>query len=193
MSLSSGSETAANTIGTLRVKRFSSRVQAEKHNVIQGPEACSALPHLLVGQHGASQAWPLPQKPIALALLSNFPRNGVPDPNEDEFYEVVFDEDAGHFVMRRRVDERTGGLPTRIGRPSRSRRSATGRARRSAPGAQVPAMAASQLNACARRGPGKLWLTFRSLAQAFSSRRTCESRFPRAIFERRRHPPRKLR
>jgi hypothetical protein len=82
------------------------------------------LPHLLVGQHGASQAWPLPQKPIALALLSNFPRNGVPDPNEDEFYEVVFDEDAGHFVMRRRVDERTGGLPTRIGRPSRSRRSA---------------------------------------------------------------------
>jgi hypothetical protein len=23
-----------------------------------------------------------------------FPRNGVPDPNEDEFYEVVFDEDA---------------------------------------------------------------------------------------------------
>jgi len=83
-------------------------------------------------------------------------------------YEVVFDEDAGHFVMRRRVDERTGGLPTRIGRPSRSRRSATGRARRSAPGAQVPAMAASQLNACARRGPGKLWLTFRGLAQAFS-------------------------
>ena len=151
------------------------------------------LPHLLVGQHGASQAWPLPQKPIALALLSTFPRNGVPDPNEDEFYEVVYDEDAGHFVMRRRVDERTGGLPTRIGRPSRSRRSATGRARRSAPGAQVPAMAASQLNACARRGPGKLWLTFRGLAQAFSSRRTCESRFPRAIFERRRHPPRKLR
>jgi hypothetical protein len=50
------------------------------------------LPHLLVGQHGASQAWPLPQKPIALALLSTFPRNGVPDPNEDEFYEVVYDD-----------------------------------------------------------------------------------------------------
>jgi hypothetical protein len=33
------------------------------------------LPHLLVGQHGASQAWPLPQKPIALALPSTFPRN----------------------------------------------------------------------------------------------------------------------
>ena len=32
------------------------------------------LPHLLVGQHGASQAWPLPQKPIALALPSTFPR-----------------------------------------------------------------------------------------------------------------------
>jgi hypothetical protein len=47
------------------------------------------LPHLLVGQHGASQAWPLPQKPIALALPSTFPRNGVPDPNEDEFYEAV--------------------------------------------------------------------------------------------------------
>jgi hypothetical protein len=28
-------------------------------------------------------------KPIALALLSTFPRNGVPDPNEDEFYEGV--------------------------------------------------------------------------------------------------------
>src|SRR5271169_6353702 len=69
------------------------------------------LPHLLVGQHGASQAWPLPQKPIALALLSTFPRNGVPDPNEDEFYEVVLDEDAGHFVMRRRADASPLVLP----------------------------------------------------------------------------------
>src|ERR1700693_876760 len=65
------------------------------------------LPHLLVGQHGASQAWPLPQKPIALALLSTFPRNGVPDPNEDEFLRWC----ASHFVMPRRADAPPLELP----------------------------------------------------------------------------------
>ena len=80
------------------------------HGGVSVLENCR-LAHLLVGQHGASQAWPLPQKPIALALLSTFPRNGVPDPNEDEFYEVVYDEDAGHFVMRRRADAPPLELP----------------------------------------------------------------------------------
>jgi hypothetical protein len=85
------------------------KVEAAAHGFDLGQGDVSVLencrlPHLLVGQHGASQAWPLPQKPIALALLSTFPRNGVPNPNEDEFYEVVYDEDAGHFVMGRRAD-----------------------------------------------------------------------------------------
>jgi hypothetical protein len=45
------------------------------------------------------------------AGASAFRRNGVPDPNEDEFYEVVYDEDAGHFVMRRRPDAPPLELP----------------------------------------------------------------------------------
>jgi len=45
------------------------------------------------------------------AGASAFPRNGVPDPNEDEFYEVAYDEDAGHFVMRRWADAPPLELP----------------------------------------------------------------------------------
>jgi hypothetical protein len=63
------------------------------------------LPNLLVGQHGSSQAWPpAPQQNVGLELLSIFPRNGSGDPNEDRFYEMVLDEVAGHYVMRRRPD-----------------------------------------------------------------------------------------
>jgi hypothetical protein len=46
------------------------------------------LPNLLIGQHGASQAWPLSQPNVGLQL----PKNGSPGPEDDEFYELVYDK-----------------------------------------------------------------------------------------------------
>jgi hypothetical protein len=70
------------------------------------------LPNLLIGQHGASQAWPLSQPNVGLQLLSIFPKNGSPGSEEDEFYELVYDEVAGHYTMRRRPDAPPLALPS---------------------------------------------------------------------------------
>jgi hypothetical protein len=70
------------------------------------------LPNLLIGQHGASLAWPLSQPSVGLQLLSIFPKNGSPGSEEDEFYELVYDEVAGHYTMRRRPDAPPLALPS---------------------------------------------------------------------------------
>jgi hypothetical protein len=43
-------------------------------------------------------------KPLAVALMSMFPRNGAPDPADDENYELALDEATGFYGMRRKVD-----------------------------------------------------------------------------------------
>ena len=56
---------------------------------------------------------------IALQLLSSFPKNGSPSPEEDEFYELVYDEYdevAGQYAMRRRPDAPPLALPSATGR-----------------------------------------------------------------------------
>jgi hypothetical protein len=92
--------------GTHRLRKI--EATARRIDIVQSGtgiiENCR-LPNLLVGQHGSSQAWPpAPQQNVGLELLSIFPRNGSGDPNEDRFYEMVLDEVAGHYVMRRRPD-----------------------------------------------------------------------------------------
>jgi hypothetical protein len=64
--------------------------EARRIDLTQGSilENCR-LPNLLIGQHGASQAWPLSQPNVGLQLLSSFPKNGSPGSEEDEFYELV--------------------------------------------------------------------------------------------------------
>jgi hypothetical protein len=66
-------------------------------------ETCR-LPALLPGQYGAQQAWPTAKPNIAVQLMGIFPKTGTPDPNDDQFYEMVLDEVAGHYTMRRRPD-----------------------------------------------------------------------------------------
>jgi hypothetical protein len=63
-------------------------------------------------QHGASQAWPLSQPNVGLQPLSIFPKNGSPGSEEDEFYELVYDEVAGHYTMRRWPDAPPLALPS---------------------------------------------------------------------------------
>jgi hypothetical protein len=91
--------------------------EARRIDLTQGSilENCR-LPNLLIGQHGASQAWPLSQPSVGLQILSGFPKNGTPGSDEDEFYELVYDEVAGQYAMRRRPDAPPLALSSATGR-----------------------------------------------------------------------------
>jgi hypothetical protein len=90
---------APDSEGTYRLRK----VEAAARGIDPVPgtsivETCR-LPALLVGQYGAQQAWPAAKPNIAVQLLGMFPKTGTPDPNDDQFYELVLDEVAGHYVM----------------------------------------------------------------------------------------------
>jgi len=107
---------APDSEGTRRLRK----VEAVARGIDYAPgtsivETCR-LPALLSGQYGAQQAWPTAKPNIAVQLMGIFPKTGRPDPNDDEFYEMVLDEVAGHYTMRRRPEAPPLALP-----PLRSR------------------------------------------------------------------------